>query len=136
MLPRCVEAAPRLNADKWGDPSKATAPRPAASMQLSRSKVLQSTRSTPIEDDDFIRVHPRLNRPFPWRVSPGKPHDIFRVPNMPTKIPITVAHGDGIGPEIMAATLQILDASGAALAIETIEIGEKVYLRGNTSGIE
>jgi len=55
---------------------------------------------------------------------------------MPTKTPITVAHGDGIGPEIMNATLQILEAGGAALEIETIEIGEKVYLRGNTSGIE
>src|SRR5437762_10879553 len=55
---------------------------------------------------------------------------------MPTKTPITVAHGDGIGPEIMNATLQILEAAGAALAIETIEIGEKVYLRGNSSGIE
>ena len=55
---------------------------------------------------------------------------------MPTKTPITVAHGDGIGPEIMNATLQILDAAGAALDIETIEIGEKVYLRGNTAGIE
>jgi len=51
------------------------------------------------------------------------------------KTPITVAHGDGIGPEIMAATLQILEAAGAALEIETIEIGEKVYLRGNTAGI-
>ena len=55
---------------------------------------------------------------------------------MPTKTPITVAHGDGIGPEIMDATLQILEAAGAALDIETIEIGEKVYLRGNTAGIE
>ena len=55
---------------------------------------------------------------------------------MPTKTPITVAHGDGIGPEIMSATLQILEAAGAALEIETIEIGEKVYLRGNTTGIE
>jgi isocitrate dehydrogenase len=55
---------------------------------------------------------------------------------MPTKTPITVAHGDGIGPEIMNATLQILEAAGAALDIETIEIGEKVYLRGNSSGIE
>jgi isocitrate dehydrogenase len=36
----------------------------------------------------------------------------------------------------MNATLQILEAAGAALEIETIEIGEKVYLRGNTSGIE
>src|SRR5277367_3024532 len=55
---------------------------------------------------------------------------------MPNKTPITVAHGDGIGPEIMAATLQILEAAGAPLEIETIEIGEKVYLRGNSAGIE
>src|SRR5580700_2393537 len=55
---------------------------------------------------------------------------------MATSTPITVAHGDGIGPEIMAATLRILDAAGAALDIETIEIGEKVYLRGNSAGIE
>ena len=55
---------------------------------------------------------------------------------MATKTPITVAHGDGIGPEIMNATLQILEAAGAALDIETIEIGEKVYLRGNSTGIE
>ena len=49
---------------------------------------------------------------------------------------ITVARGDGIGPEIMDATLRILEAAGAALAIEEIEIGEKVYERGHTSGIE
>src|SRR5499427_3875185 len=55
---------------------------------------------------------------------------------MSKRIPITVAHGDGIGPEIMAATLHILDAAGAPLDIETIEVGEKVYLSGNTSGIE
>src|SRR5438874_7197928 len=55
---------------------------------------------------------------------------------MPAKVPITVAHGDGIGPEIMNATLRILEAAGAPLEIETIEIGEKVYLRGNTAGIE
>lgn len=55
---------------------------------------------------------------------------------MSQRIPITVANGDGIGPEIMAATLRILEASGAPLEIETIDIGEKVYLAGNTSGIE
>jgi isocitrate dehydrogenase len=55
---------------------------------------------------------------------------------MPTATPITVAFGDGIGPEIMAATLQILTAAGARLETEVIEIGEKVYLRGNTAGIE
>jgi isocitrate dehydrogenase len=51
-------------------------------------------------------------------------------------VPITVAHGDGIGPEIMEATLHILKEAGAKLAIEKIEIGEKVYLAGNTSGID
>jgi isocitrate dehydrogenase len=55
---------------------------------------------------------------------------------MSKKIPITVAHGDGIGPEIMDASLRIIQAAGAELAIETIEIGEKVYLRGNSAGID
>jgi len=54
----------------------------------------------------------------------------------PKNVPITVAHGDGIGPEIMEATLHILKEAGAALDIETIEIGEKVYLAGNSAGIE
>ncbi|HEY6188111.1 MAG TPA: NADP-dependent isocitrate dehydrogenase [Pyrinomonadaceae bacterium] len=54
---------------------------------------------------------------------------------MPNSVPITVAHGDGIGPEIMAATLHILKEAGARLEIETIEIGEKVYLAGNEAGI-
>ena len=49
---------------------------------------------------------------------------------------ITVAHGDGIGPEIMAATLHILKEAGARIEIEEIEIGERVYLRGHTAGIE
>lgn len=52
-----------------------------------------------------------------------------------TPVPITVARGDGIGPEIMGATLDILKAAGANLAIEEIEIGEKLYLSGHSSGI-
>ena len=56
--------------------------------------------------------------------------------NMSKPVPITVAHGNGIGPEIMAATLHILKEAGAQLEIETIDIGEKVYLAGNSSGIE
>jgi isocitrate dehydrogenase len=50
--------------------------------------------------------------------------------------PITVAYGDGIGPEIMHATLRILQAAGACIAPETVDIGEKVYLNGNSAGIE
>ncbi|MGF1648573.1 MAG: NADP-dependent isocitrate dehydrogenase [Kineosporiaceae bacterium] len=51
-------------------------------------------------------------------------------------VPITVARGDGIGPEIMDATLRIIQAGGAELDIDEIEIGEAVYSRGNSAGIE
>src|SRR5262245_22388703 len=52
------------------------------------------------------------------------------------KTPITIAEGDGIGPEIMAATLHILEEAGAQLEIHKVEIGEKVYLKGFPTGIE
>ena len=50
--------------------------------------------------------------------------------------PITVAYGDGIGPEIMDATLRVITAGGARLDVETIRIGEAVYAQGNTAGID
>jgi len=53
-----------------------------------------------------------------------------------TPVPIVVAEGDGIGPEITRATLHMLEAAGASLAPEFIDIGEKVYLRGHSAGIE
>ncbi len=52
------------------------------------------------------------------------------------KTPVTVAYGDGIGPEIMTATLRILEAAGARLDLERIEIGESVYNKGLSNGIE
>ena len=48
---------------------------------------------------------------------------------------ITVAYGDGIGPEIMTASLRVLEAAGAALDIEPIDIGEAVYRAGHSAGI-
>jgi isocitrate dehydrogenase len=48
---------------------------------------------------------------------------------------ITVAYGDGIGPEIMSAALEILQAGGGVFDMDEIEIGEKVYREGHTSGI-
>lgn len=54
---------------------------------------------------------------------------------MPIKTPLTIAYGDGIGPEIMTATLKILAAANAQLALEEIEVGEKIYLKGFTSGM-
>lgn len=55
---------------------------------------------------------------------------------MAHKIPITVAEGDGIGPEIMNATLRILEAAGANIDIQKVEVGEKVFLRGQPTGID
>ncbi len=54
---------------------------------------------------------------------------------MPEATAVTVAYGDGIGREIMEATLAILDAAGAALHYDTVAIGQEVYLSGTTSGI-
>lgn len=54
---------------------------------------------------------------------------------MTQKTPITVAYGDGIGPEIMTACLRVMEAAGAALDIDVIEVGEQVYRSGITSGI-
>lgn len=50
--------------------------------------------------------------------------------------PVTFARGDGIGPEIMDATLRVLDAAGARLDLDEIQIGAKVYERGLTAGID
>ncbi len=51
-------------------------------------------------------------------------------------IPIAVAYGDGIGPEIMAAVLHVLKKAGAPLEFHVIEIGEKLYTQGILTGIE
>jgi isocitrate dehydrogenase len=48
---------------------------------------------------------------------------------------VTIAKGDGIGPEIMDATLKIMMAAGAQIETDEIAVGEKVYLSSNTSGI-
>lgn len=55
---------------------------------------------------------------------------------MSEKTKIAIAYGDGIGPEIMDATLKILNAAGAKIEPIEIEIGEKVYKEGHSSGIK
>lgn len=52
-----------------------------------------------------------------------------------TEVAITVAMGDGIGPEITNATLRILSAAKARIAPQFIDIGEQVYLAGHSAGI-
>lgn len=49
--------------------------------------------------------------------------------------PITVAYGDGIGPEIMHAVLHILRKAEAKIRLEVVEVGEKLYKKNYTSGI-
>lgn len=56
-------------------------------------------------------------------------------PTLKTPVPIAIAAGDGIGPEIMAAVLRILEAGGAAITTHPVEVGEAIYLSGNSSGI-
>jgi len=48
---------------------------------------------------------------------------------------ITIAKGDGIGPEIMDAVLSIMESAGVELEFDEIEIGEKAYMSGHSSGI-
>ncbi|HJK87134.1 MAG TPA: NADP-dependent isocitrate dehydrogenase [Candidatus Megaira endosymbiont of Nemacystus decipiens] len=50
-------------------------------------------------------------------------------------VPITVAYGDGIGPEIMNAVLNVLREAEAGIRLEMIDIGEKLYKKNYTSGI-
>ena len=54
---------------------------------------------------------------------------------MSAKPRIALAPGDGIGPEIMAASLRVLEAAGAAFETVPLELGEAAYLGGHSSGI-
>lgn len=54
---------------------------------------------------------------------------------MSNKVPVTVARGDGIGPEIMDATMRILEAAGAQIEPEFIDVGLKAYESGENTGI-
>lgn len=57
-------------------------------------------------------------------------------PQEPSATTIAVAYGDGIGPEIMDATLRVLEAAEAGLEYDFVKIGQKVYDQGITAGIE
>jgi len=54
---------------------------------------------------------------------------------MSSKITISVAKGDGIGPEIMNAVLTIFDAAGVDINYEDIGMGKKFYDQGHESGM-
>ena len=72
---------------------------------------------------------------LPASTTQREPQQERRLPGNVATVPVTVAHGDGIGPEIMDATLRVLSAAGARIAPETIDVGASVYAAGHTSGI-
>jgi isocitrate dehydrogenase len=47
----------------------------------------------------------------------------------------TLCYGDGIGPEITQSVLHIFEKAGVPLSYDVIEVGEKLYLQGISSGI-
>jgi isocitrate dehydrogenase len=54
-----------------------------------------------------------------------------------SKLTIALAPGDGIGPEIMDATLALFKAAGVLEKVEfrPVEMGASVFLKGNTRGM-
>jgi isocitrate dehydrogenase len=48
---------------------------------------------------------------------------------------VTLIPGDGIGPEVAAATRRIIDATGAPIAWEVHEAGAEVFRKGLPSGV-
>lgn len=68
---------------------------------------------------------------------PGSPRqDTTNPPGGENRVAVTVARGDGIGPEIMDATLRVLEAVGADLDYDFVHIGQRVYAKGHSAGIE
>jgi isocitrate dehydrogenase len=85
-----------------------------------------------------LRIQPIETRAVPLPVDLKSLETVVDVkqPRTQTPVPITVAFGDGIGPEIMAASLRVLRAAGANIAIDCIDIGERIFRKGHSSGIE
>jgi isocitrate dehydrogenase len=56
---------------------------------------------------------------------------------MPPSLRIALASGDGIGPEIMAATLELFGAAGVLDHVEfvPVQMGRQVFETGNTRGM-
>ena len=73
---------------------------------------------------------------FPHRTHAPASQSQAAAHRLTTPAPVTFARGDGIGPEIMDATLDVLTAAEAKLALEEITIGKKLYEQGVTAGID
>ena len=54
---------------------------------------------------------------------------------MPTKTPVTLIPGDGIGPECVDAARRIIEAAGVPIEWEIAEAGAEVFKKGLPSGV-
>jgi len=54
---------------------------------------------------------------------------------VPTKTPVTLIPGDGIGPECVEAARRIIEAAGVPLQWEIAEAGAEVFKKGLPSGV-
>jgi isocitrate dehydrogenase len=54
---------------------------------------------------------------------------------VPTKTPVTLIPGDGIGPECVKAARRIIEAAGVPLEWEIAEAGAEVFKKGLPSGV-
>lgn len=52
-----------------------------------------------------------------------------------TNVPITVIRGDGIGPEVVDASLRLMEEAGARLDIESCIAGAEVFRAGDQTGV-
>ena len=50
-------------------------------------------------------------------------------------VPVAVASGDGIGPEIMASVTSIFEAARVPIEFRHVQMGKKVYLNGHSTGM-
>lgn len=70
-------------------------------------------------------------------VSPASAPASNGTPTSPSQLTIALAAGDGIGPEIMAATLDLFKAAGVCehLHFKPVEMGASVFAKGNSRGM-
>jgi isocitrate dehydrogenase len=52
-----------------------------------------------------------------------------------SSIPVTVIPGDGVGPEVVAATRRIIDATGVSIDWQEAHAGASVFRKGIASGV-
>lgn len=71
---------------------------------------------------DEARPAPRRAPVLPFTTEVGVPETDHAVLAAPSPQAVCVARGDGIGPEIVDATLQVLEESGARLDVQMVEM--------------